>query len=139
MELTWASQLMIGITLLTVPTIQYGGTFLLSVLRGRYTVFNEKQKAFFRAGHAHAGVLVILSILAQLLVASSALPGGLGWAVRIAFPLSAILISGGFFGAGAGASEDGTRVGKLINLLWLGSVMLAAALLVLGIGLLLAL
>ena len=52
-----------GILLLTVITIAYGGTFVLSVTRGNVPA-NDLQKSFFRAGHAHAGVLVILGLLA---------------------------------------------------------------------------
>ena len=56
-------QLIAGIVLLTVITIAYGGTFLLRVTRGKMPA-NDLQKSFFRAGHAHAGVLVILGLLA---------------------------------------------------------------------------
>lgn len=50
--------------LLIVITIAYGGTFVLSVTRpqrhARKVPANDLQQKFFRAGHAHAGVLVIL-------------------------------------------------------------------------------
>ncbi len=44
--------------------------FLLGLLSGQYEELQltEFQKAMFRAGHAHAGVLVILSLVAQLFV-----------------------------------------------------------------------
>ena len=44
-----------GAVLLTVLAIAYGGMFLLRVWSGHPTA-NDLQKAFFRAGHAHAGV-----------------------------------------------------------------------------------
>jgi hypothetical protein len=48
-----------------VPTIQYGGYFLLTSLvnRGSGYVENPLRHNFFRAGHAHAGVIVILSLV----------------------------------------------------------------------------
>jgi hypothetical protein len=50
-----------GAVLLSVVAIAYGGTFLLRVTTGRVPT-NDLQRRFFRAGHAHAGVLVILSV-----------------------------------------------------------------------------
>ena len=57
-----------GYILITVPSIIYGGYFLLGVLSGEHDdlALIEFQKSMFRAGHAHAGVLVILSLLIQL-------------------------------------------------------------------------
>ena len=52
---------------------------------------------FFRAGHAHAGVIVILSLVCQILADSAFLSSPLVWLVRIGVPLAAILISAGFF------------------------------------------
>ena len=54
-------------------------------------------KNFFRAGHAHAGVIVILSLVCEMLADAAVLPSPLLWVVRIGVPLSAILISSGFF------------------------------------------
>ncbi len=133
--MTSLTKLMCGIILITVPTIQYGGYFLLQVLSGRHeemglTTF---QRSMFRAGHAHAGVIVILSLIAQVLVDYAGLNKGLEWFVRIGFPLSAILISGGFFGGAAGKGiKEPTQ---LIWLLYIGATLLLASLLILGVGL----
>ena len=58
-----------GIILITVPTIQYGGYFLLTSLmdKGSGYMDNPLRQNFFRAGHAHAGVIVILSLVCQIL------------------------------------------------------------------------
>ena len=61
-----AYQIAAGVLLLIVITIAYGGTFVLSVTRGRVPADDLQQK-FFRAGHAHAGLLVILGLLALTL------------------------------------------------------------------------
>jgi hypothetical protein len=46
---------------IALPTVMYGGYALLGLLtRGGLTPF---QQTFFRAGHAHAGVLLLLSLL----------------------------------------------------------------------------
>ena len=139
MELTAASKLMCGITLITVPTIEYGGFFLLSLLKGKFSrfEFTEFQKTFFRAGHAHAGVIVILSLVCQVLADSSSLPSALLWSVRIGAPLSAILISVGFFLSVLGKSV--TKPNRAIASTYFGIIILALSVVTLGIGLLRAL
>jgi hypothetical protein len=125
-----------GVILLTVPSIQYGGYFLLQVLSGEYPDLDltEFQRSMFRAGHAHAGVLVILSLLVQWLADNARLTQVWEWIARMAFPVAALLISGGFF---AGATGEGiTEPTGGIALLYAGIVILAAGFLILGIGLL---
>ena len=70
MRLSREARLVAGLTLLTVPTIGYGGVTLLGILTkstagmapGRL-VLDDTQWALFRAGHAHAGVWVVLSLV----------------------------------------------------------------------------
>ena len=126
---------MCGFILITVPSIAYGGYFLLSILSGGQEALQltEFQKSMFRAGHAHAGVLVILSLLAQLFTDHAALTDTWKWVARVSFPLAAILVSLGFF-----AAAIGTRVTEptgLIAILYAGIALLVFALLTLGIGL----
>src|SRR5208283_2096580 len=94
-----ATRLMAGLIFITVPTIQYGGYFLLTSLMDRNSGYMENalRQNFFRAGHAHAGVIVILSLLAQIFVDAAVLPESIKWMIRIGAPVSAILISAGFF------------------------------------------
>lgn len=129
-----ATKLICGILLITVPTIQYGGTFLLSILSNKDQKFTEFQRSMMRAGHAHAGVLVILAIIAQILIDQARLPDTLGWTVRIGFVLAPLLVSGGFFGGAMGSDKPGS----LIALLWIGVVVLAASVITLGVGLIAA-
>ena len=77
--MTREARLLSGIILITVPTIQYGGYFLLTSLvnRGSGYMDNPLRQNFFRAGHAHAGVIVILSLVCQLLVDAAVLPSTL--------------------------------------------------------------
>ncbi len=134
--MTREARLMCGIILITVPTIQYGGYFLLTSLmnKGSGYMDNPLRQNFFRAGHAHAGVIVILSLICEVLADAATLPPGLLWAVRLAIPLAAILISAGFFFAVL--SPTATKVGPAVSLIYLGAVSLAFGVLMLGIGLL---
>jgi hypothetical protein len=76
-------------------------------------------------------VLVILAIVAQILMDQAQLPDAVAWAVRIGFVLSALLVSGGFFGGATGKEKPG----GLIALLWIGAILLACSVVTLGIGL----
>src|SRR5208283_1154149 len=60
--MTREARMMCGIILITVPTIQYGGYFLLTSLMNKSSGYmdNPLRQNFFRAGHAHAGVVGIL-------------------------------------------------------------------------------
>jgi len=96
--MTREARLMSGIILITVPTIQYGGYFLLTSLLNKSSGYMENplRQNFFRAGHAHAGVIVILSLVCQILADAAVLPMPLIWFVRIGVPLAAILIGAAF-------------------------------------------
>lgn len=131
------ARIICGIILLTVPTIIYGGYFLLTILSGRQKLLlTDFQKSMFRAGHAHAGVLVILSLIAEVLADYAGLTPVREHIVRIGFPLAAILVSGGFFASAAG--RDITKPNRWIGILYSGIVILVTGLIVLGIGLIAA-
>jgi hypothetical protein len=131
-----ATRLMAGLILVLVPTIELGGAFLLSSLIDRDSGYmaNPLRQNFFRAGHAHAGVLTILSLVGQILVDAALLATPLQWLVRIGIPASGILISGGFFFSmlAPGAGEP-TRA---LALIYTGALLLAVSVVSLGIGLL---
>jgi len=129
-----AARLMMGITLLTVPTIVYGGLTVLAVVTSGTAgpspgvALSPSQVTLYRAGHAHAGVLVILSLVLQLALDHAVLPASLAWSVRVAAPLAAVLVSGGFFGL--------AHLPALRALLYGGAALLVFATLTSGIGLL---
>jgi hypothetical protein len=134
MNLSREAKLMCGIILITIPTIEYGGTFLLTVISGQADLpLTDFQKSMFRAGHAHAGVLVILGLIAQILVDNIQFGKSLKTWIRGGFLISALLVSGGFFAAAIG--ENLTKPNEFIWILWLGVVALAISLITLGIGL----
>jgi hypothetical protein len=122
-----------GILLLTLVAVEYGGTFLLKVSRGSAPA-SDLQKSFFRAGHAHAGVLVVLGLVCQLLLDPSGLTGLARSVAGSGVPLAAILMPAGFFLSVTG--RDVQRPNRLIALVWVGAAALAAGVVTLGVGLL---
>src|SRR2546427_8513027 len=130
------ARMMSGIILITVPTIQYGGYFLLTSLMNKGSGYMKTplRQNFFRAGHAHAGVIVILSLICQMLADAAVLPTSLLWFVRVGVPLSAILISGGFFFSML--PPTATQASGAVSVIYVGAVVLAIAVVSLGIGLL---
>jgi hypothetical protein len=129
------SRLLCGIILITVPTIEFGGVFLLKMLRSREPGYldNPIRQNLFRAGHAHAGVIVILSLICQVLVDSIILPGPIAWVVRIGVPAAAILIPAGFFLSVASPRSEYPN--GMIRLVYLGALVLALSVLILGVTL----
>jgi len=134
--MTREARIMAGIILLTIPSIQYGGYFLLTSLvdRNSHYMENPLRQNFFRAGHAHAGVFVILSLLCQILADSATLPTPWLWVARIGVPVAAILIPAGFFFSMV--SPTATQPNQFISLIYVGIPFLAVGVLTLGIGLL---
>lgn len=124
-----------GVLLIAIVAVEWGGTYLLALARGRRTA-TPFQITFARAGHAHAGVLVILSLVTLLYVDASGATGLLGSLARQGIPLAAILMPLGFFLSSAG--KDRTSPNALIWLLYAGAISLAVGAVSLGIALLIA-
>ena len=120
-----------GIVLLTVVAIESGGLFLLKVVRGKQRA-NALQTSFFRAGHAHAGVLVILGLVTLLLVDRSGSSGPAVIAPTLVLA-AAILMPAGFFLSVIG--DDPQKPNGFVALLYLGAGVLAVGLLLGGVGL----
>ncbi|WP_199044141.1 hypothetical protein [Glycomyces salinus] len=135
LELSDSSRTIAGIVLLTIITIEFGGAFLLRIVRGQVPM-TEFQKSFARAGHAHAGMLVTLGLVCLILADATGLTGFAGWLARAGVPWAAIFMSAGFFLSSAG--RDVHKPNGLIALLWIGAAGLAAGTLTLGVGLLTA-
>lgn len=123
-----ADLLSTGVVILVIITIAYGGTFLLRVVNGTVAA-NALQRSYFRAGHAHAGVLVILGLVVRLTLTHPAVPP---WAHTLSNGVlyAAILIPAGFFLSVIG--HDPQRPNRLRALIWAGALSLTIGLLAAG-------
>jgi hypothetical protein len=125
-----------GILLITVPAIAFGGARLLKAIWGREPGYldNPIRQNFWRAGHAHAGVLVILALVGMILVDQADMSDGLKSLVRYSLVAGPILMPLGFFlSVVSPRAEQPSRLAWLIPL---GGLAVAVGALTLGIGLL---
>ncbi|WAC07723.1 MAG: hypothetical protein OS130_00545 [Thermodesulfobacteriota bacterium] len=97
-------------------------------------MLNALRQNLFRAGHAHAGVIIILSLVCQILVNASDLPKFFQWMVRVGVPLSAMFLSVGFFLSMLSPTSTGPS--RAVYLIYCGSLILTLSVVTLGIGLL---
>lgn len=128
------SRLTAGVLLILMPAVVYGGVSILSLLVGDPAYAdNQLRQDLWRAGHAHAGVLLVLALVTLRYVDEAALPGSLKTVARHAIPAAAILLPAAFFLSVL--SPEATEPNAMIYLAYVGAVSLAAGLLILGVGL----
>ena len=120
------------VAILSLVTVEFGGSALLGFLTGREGL-SDWQKGFFRAGHAHAGVLLVLSLVYLLYLPRADFSDALEWIAGGGLLVGVLAQSGGFFlhlGLGQpGAPSAGTTLTRA------GGVLIAAALVTLAVGL----
>lgn len=118
--------------LLALVTVEWGGWALLNFRTGR-AEFKDWQVAFVRAGHAHAGVLLVLSLVYLLYLPRAEYSDALEWVSGVVLLLGVMAQSGGFFvhvaRGGPGQPSAGTRLTRI------GAGLIAAALVTLAVGL----
>jgi hypothetical protein len=124
-----------GILLIILPTVMYGGLSLLSFLTGSASGYSDNplRHDLWRAGHAHAGVYLVLSLVMLRYSDEAELPPFWKWLARTGTPIAAILIPAAFFLSVA--SPKATEPNSLIYLAYVGALFLAAGVLSLGVGL----
>src|SRR5918998_2850537 len=128
------SRLVAGIVVILVPTVEIGGASILTLLIADPAYANnDLRQDLWRAGHAHAGVWLGLSLVALRYVDEAALSEGLKWVVRLAFPAAAVLMALAFFLSVL--SPGATEPNAMIYLAYVAGVVLAVGLLVLAVGL----
>ncbi|WP_328613706.1 hypothetical protein OHS18_35405 [Amycolatopsis sp. NBC_00355] len=88
-------QLFTVIALISLPTVMYGGYALMGVMRDRK--LTEHQRAMFRAGHAHAGVLLILALVALQILSRTTFSDTTLWIGSFLLLFGILAQSGGFF------------------------------------------
>jgi hypothetical protein len=124
-----------GILLVLLPTVEIGGVSLLALLIGDPEYMrNPLRQDLWRARHAHAGVLLVLSLVALRYVDEANLSAGARTIARGAIPAAAILMPLAFFLSVL--RPEATQPNGLIYLAYVGAVVLAAGLLILEAGLL---
>jgi len=116
-------QIFTVITLIALPTVMFGGFSLLRLLIADR--LSEFQAAYFRAGHAHAGVLLVLALAVLDLLTRTDLSVAAQWAVGTLLLTGVLAQSGGMF-LHMGIGRPG-RWSAGNSLTVAGAVLLAAA------------
>ena len=120
---------------IALPTVMFGGYSLLRLLN-RGDQLTPFQVAQFRAGHAHAGVLLLMSLLYYTYLGQTSLASGLKLIAAATLFIGILAQSGGFFLhmliGKAGQPSLGTTITTI------GALLLAAAVIVLVYGLIAA-
>lgn len=119
--------------LFALVTVEFGGWSLLALLTSR-DALTPFQEQFFRAGHGHAGVLLVLALVYLVLMPQTSYSSSAQLWLSAILLLGVLLQSGGFFlhlvVGDVGQASIGTTVTRL------GALLLAAALIGLGVGML---
>lgn len=116
---------------IALPTVMYGGYALLRLLsRGGLSEF---QRTYFRAGHAHAGVLLLMTLLYHHYLGQTNLSPALKVGAATAVLIGILAQSGGFFLHMAVGQPGVWSVGNTVTAV--GAALLTGAILVLVYGL----
>jgi hypothetical protein len=131
-----ASRIIAAVLLLALLTVEAGGASVLTLLTRRVPGYldNPLRQSMFRAGHAHAGVWIVLALVGMLYVDQAQLSDGLRTLVRATLVAAPVLMPLGFFLSVT--SPGAQRPNGLIGLVYLGGAALAVGVVTLGIGLL---
>src|SRR3989442_5099100 len=125
MTMSNESRRLAGILLIVMPTVMHGGVSILSLLIGdpKY-MENPLRQDLWRAGHAHAGVWLILALVALRYVDEANLSNVMKWLVRGSIPIAPTLVPAAFFLSLV--SPDATAPHALIYLPRVGPLLLYA-------------
>lgn len=129
------SKRLAGILLIILPTVAFGGFSLLMMLVNPDSGYmdNPLRQDLFRAGHAHAGIMLVLSLVILKYVDDTNYSENIKQLIRIGTPLTAILMPLGFFFSVL--QPDAVKPNNMIYLTYSGFIILSITLLTLGIGL----
>jgi hypothetical protein len=93
-----ASRRLAGVLLIILPAVMIGGVRILTFLICDPAYMkNPLRQDLWRAGHAHARVLVILTLLALRYVDEATLSYSMKWFVRLSLPSAATFLPVAFF------------------------------------------
>lgn len=132
--MTLETRRLAGALLIVIPTVAFGGVSLLRLLIDDPAYAdNPLRQDLWRAGHAHAGVLLVLSLVALPYVDQTRLTGLARTVARHGVPVAAILLPAAMFLSVLDAHA--TTPNRFIHLAWPGALSLAAGVVTLGVGL----
>lgn len=111
------------IALISLPTVMFGGYSLLRLLiRER---LDEFQQTYFRAGHAHAGVLLVLTLVSLNILAGTELGTAARWVICLLLLVGVLAQSGGMFVHMAKGAPGRWSVGNSLSVAGAGALALA--------------
>ena len=113
------------------PPVMYGGYALLGMLT--QSGLSEFQRTFFRAGHAHAGVLLLMALLYHHYMEQTNLKASTKVLSAVIVLVGILAQSGGFFLHMAIGQAGSASLGTTITSL--GAGLLAVSILILVYGL----
>lgn len=120
------------IVLLSLVTVEYGGWALLGFLTG-HGALGAFRERFFRVGHAHAGVLLVLSLTYFVYLGRAGYSTDVQWLAGALLLAGVLAQSGGFF-VHLGLGQEGHRSPGTV-LTRGGALLIAGALIILAVGL----
>src|SRR5829696_595863 len=121
--MTYESRRLAGILLIVLPTVVFGGVSIVSLLVGDPTYMqNPLRQDLWRAGHAHAGVWLILALVALRYIDEANLSDAMKWFVRGSIPIAAIVVPAALFLSVL--SPDAKSPNGLIYLAHVGAALL---------------
>jgi hypothetical protein len=121
------------IAMLSLVTVEFGGHALLRFITTDRERLGELRGRFFRAGHGHAGVLLVLSLVYLLYLPRADFSDDLEWLFGGVLLAGVLAQSGGFF-VHLGLGKVGSR-SPGIALTRIGALLIAASLIALSVGL----
>jgi hypothetical protein len=120
-----------------LPTVMFGGASLLRLLAQATPWLTPTRQARFRAGHAHAGVLLAVSLIYYTYLERTQLSDAVRVAACVVLLVGILAQSGGFFlDLAAPEGRRGFSAGTAVTIS--GAVLLGVATLGLAYGLLVA-
>ncbi len=120
------------VSLISLPAVMYGGYSLRRLLESSDGL-TEFQRTYFRAGHAHAGILLVLSLVYYQYLDRTTVAGVQKWLACAILGIGILAQSGGFFLHMAIGEPGRASAGTWITAA--GAVFLAVAVLFLAYAL----
>jgi hypothetical protein len=124
------------ISWIALPTVMFGGYSLLGLLARDNTWLTPFRTTYFRAGHAHAGVFLVLSLVYYSYLAQTTFSESLKLVACLVLLIGILAQSGGFFLHMLAGKPGKLSAGTMITIL--GAALLAFAALLLAYGLIVA-